>query len=88
MVEADAGADDSAGLFARCKDQRYLIFSIDCDVCFYPEEQAEIAEALKANGIDAQYLTVHSEKGHDAFLLEPELFTPHIVFMLAQASAG
>jgi len=24
------------------------------------------------------WITVHSEKGHDAFLLEPRLFTPHI----------
>jgi homoserine O-acetyltransferase len=23
-------------------------------------------------------ITVHSDKGHDSFLLEPELFTPHI----------
>jgi homoserine O-acetyltransferase len=24
------------------------------------------------------WITVHSEKGHDAFLLEPRLFAPHI----------
>ena len=24
------------------------------------------------------WITVHSDKGHDAFLLEPRLFTPHI----------
>jgi homoserine O-acetyltransferase len=25
---------------------------------------------------------VHSEKGHDSFLLEPNLYTPHIAWML------
>jgi homoserine O-acetyltransferase len=29
-------------------------------------------------------VTVHSEKGHDSFLLEPELFTPHIRYTLEQ----
>jgi homoserine O-acetyltransferase len=24
------------------------------------------------------WITVHSDKGHDAFLLEPRLFTPHL----------
>jgi homoserine O-acetyltransferase len=81
------GGDAKAAL-APCRGQKWLIFSIDSDVCFYIEEQLEIADALAANGIDSQYLTVHSEKGHDAFLLEPELFTPHIVFMLAQVANG
>ncbi|MEZ5301533.1 MAG: homoserine O-acetyltransferase [Verrucomicrobiales bacterium] len=79
---ADAGADDSAGLFARCKDQRYLIFSIDCDVCFYPDQQAETVRALNRAGVPNIHITVHSEKGHDSFLLEPELYTPHLVYAL------
>jgi homoserine O-acetyltransferase len=28
------------------------------------------------------YITVHSEKGHDSFLLEPELYTPHLHYTL------
>jgi len=67
-----------------CRNHRILIFTIDSDVCFWPEEQAEICEALKE--IDARYLyiTVHSEKGHDSFLLEPELYTPNIQFLLRE----
>jgi homoserine O-acetyltransferase len=30
------------------------------------------------------WITVHSEKGHDSFLLEPRLFTPHLVQVLAR----
>lgn len=71
-----------------CRHHRWLVFSIDSDVCFWPEEQAEIAEALEALGATYQYITVHSYKGHDSFLLEPELFTPHISFMLREAWNG
>ncbi|MEN6626930.1 MAG: homoserine O-acetyltransferase [Candidatus Sumerlaeia bacterium] len=67
------------------RQHRWLLFSIDSDVCFWPEDQAEIAEALEALGATYQYITVHSYKGHDSFLLEPELFTPHISFMLREA---
>ena len=28
------------------------------------------------------HITVHSDKGHDSFLLEPELYTPHISWAL------
>lgn len=69
--------------FQDCAHQRYLLFSIDSDVCFYPEEQQAIVEELKAHGIDVTYLTVHSELGHDSFLLEPELFSPYIQFILS-----
>jgi len=78
------GQGSATAALASCTGQRWLIFSVDSDVCFYPEEQAEIAAAAKANGIDTQYITVHSDKGHDAVLLEPELMTPHMAFMLAE----
>ncbi len=79
---ADAGCATYAELFSRCRDQRYLIFTIDSDVCFYPEQQEELAVALAEGGINPMRITVHSEKGHDSFLLEPELFTPHLHFTL------
>lgn len=68
--------------FSGCQNQRYLVFSINSDVCFYPEEQLAIVDALKAQKIDVTYLTVHSELGHDSFLLEPELYSPYIQFLL------
>ena len=75
---ADADASDEVDLFARCRHQRYLIFSIDSDVCYYPEEQAEIAATLKRAGVERIHVTVHSDKGHDSFLLEPALYGPHV----------
>ncbi|MEO0453672.1 MAG: homoserine O-acetyltransferase [Verrucomicrobiota bacterium] len=75
-----AGVGSIEDLFTPSKDHghHYLIFSIDSDFCFYPEEQAELVKHLKSVDVETIYITVHSEKGHDSFLLEPELFTPHI----------
>lgn len=61
-------------LLARCTDQRWLVFTIDSDVCFYPEEQALMVGQLRVAGVSTKWFTVHSEKGHDAFLIEPWLF--------------
>ncbi len=71
-------AEDAAALFSRCCSQEYLVFSIDSDVCFYPVEQASLVSHLKAAGVNAMRITVHSDKGHDSFLLEPELFEPFL----------
>ena len=78
-------ADNAADLFARCNaaGHRFLVFSIDSDFCFYPEEQAELVTHLEDAEVDTIHITVHSAKGHDSFLLEPELYTPHIRELLA-----
>ncbi|MBL6765578.1 MAG: homoserine O-acetyltransferase [Verrucomicrobiae bacterium] len=79
----ESGCESVLDAFARCCGQRFHIFSIDSDVCFYPEEQAQLAEQLKLAGVDCTRITVHSEKGHDSFLLEPVLFEPYIRAFLA-----
>jgi homoserine O-acetyltransferase len=81
LPEKVAGGDVTR-TFKRCKHQEWLLFSINSDVCFFPDEQLEIANALKANEMDYQHITVNSEKGHDSFLIEPDLYTPYISFKL------
>jgi homoserine O-acetyltransferase len=80
----DANAGTYKELFGRCRHQRYMVFSIDSDVCFYPEEQVSLVRELKRAGVPHRYITVHSDKGHDAFLLEPELFAPHLAHTLEE----
>ena len=75
-AEADCNTLEQA--FLRCRNHRFLVFSIDSDVCFYPEEQAEVISHLKAAGADATRITVHTDKGHDSFLLEPNLYQPYL----------
>ncbi|QTN31426.1 homoserine O-acetyltransferase [Akkermansiaceae bacterium] len=81
---AEGGAESPEGLFAPCREagQKWLVFSIDSDFCFYPEEQAELVRHLEAAGVAVMHITVHSDKGHDSFLLEPDLYTPHISWAL------
>ena len=80
----DAGVDNYEDLFARSRaaGQHYLVFSIDSDFCFYPEEQAELVAHLEKAGVSSMHITVHSDKGHDSFLLEPQLYTPHLAYTL------
>ena len=78
----EAGVAQISDAFRQCKEQRYFIFSISSDVAFYPEEQDALEAELAAAGVPRMRITVHSNKGHDSFLLEPELFTPHLVYFL------
>jgi homoserine O-acetyltransferase len=82
LFEGDAESPHE--LFERCarSGQKWLIFSIDSDFCFYPEEQAELVTHLDASQVESMHITVHSDKGHDSFLLEPDLYTPHISWLL------
>lgn len=82
----EGGVASPRELLGPCREagQRWLVFSIDSDFCFYPEEQAELVGHLEASGVENMHITVHSEKGHDSFLLEPDLYTPHIAWMLGK----
>ena len=83
VLEGEAESPNE--LLTRCKEagHKFLVFSIDSDFCFYPEEQADTVQHLEAADVSTIHITVHSMKGHDSFLLEPELYTPHIREILA-----
>lgn len=70
----DCGATDYVTLFKNCRHQHYTLFTIDDDYCFYPEEQAYYHQRLVEGQVPVDYLVVHSNKGHDSFLLEPHLY--------------
>ena len=82
----EGDAETPGDLFERAvvAGQRWLVFSIDSDFCFYPEEQAELVKHLEDAKVDVMHITVHSDKGHDSFLLEPNLYTPHISWVLGK----
>lgn len=81
---AGSGAKNLPELFLRCGQQEFLVFSIDSDVSFQPAEQARLVHLLKDAGSNVMWITVNSDKGHDSFLLEPRLFTPHLSQVLHQ----
>ena len=79
---AGTGAKDLVELFSRCRNQEFLIFSIDTDVSFHPSEQAKLVQTLKNAGVNEMWITVSSDKVHESFLLEPKLYTPHLTQVL------
>ena len=83
---AEGNAESPTELFERSRHagQRWLVFSIDSDFCFYPEEQSELVKHLETAKVEVMHITVHSDKGHDSFLLEPNLYTPHIAWLLGR----
>ena len=78
----ETGTRNLEEAFERCRKQEYLVFSIDSDVCFHACQQDEQCRVLKRANVNYRHITVHSEKGHDAFLLEPALFRPHLIDVL------
>jgi len=81
-LAAEAGAKDLPDAFARCRGQEFLVFTMDSDVAFPPHDQAKLVQLLKQAHVPVMWITVHTDKGHDAFLLEPRLFTPHLIHIL------
>ncbi len=78
----EAGQATYEEVFAGCVNQRHLVFTIEHDACFAPAQQEQYCRALRKARVPHQHITVHSDKGHDSFLLEPELYTPHIAYCL------
>lgn len=56
----------------------FMIFSISTDCCFTPRDVSAFARRLQRCGVDARYACIRSLKGHDSFLLEPELYQDEI----------
>jgi homoserine O-acetyltransferase len=74
LAEVGVGGETVVGLLERCQHQRWHVFTIDSDVCFYPDEQEQMVSTLKTAGVPVRRFTIHSDKGHDSFLTEPELY--------------
>jgi homoserine O-acetyltransferase len=73
LVE-EVGAASLQELLGRCRHQRWQVFTVDSDVCFYPDEQLEMYNDLRLAGVPVRRFTIHSDKGHDSFLTEPHLY--------------
>ena len=61
----------------------FLLYSIDTDCCFRPRDISFFHRRLLKVGVPVRYIRIRSEKGHDSFLLEPELYEQGIRSCLA-----
>ena len=62
---------DLAPAFQKAR-AKFLVVSYSSDWLYPPEESEQIVRALLQNGLDATYVEIQSDYGHDAFLLEAE----------------
>ncbi len=65
------GRGDLSEAFTDVK-AKFLVLSYSSDWLYPPEQSEELVRALLRNGIDASYVEIKSDYGHDAFLLEVE----------------
>jgi len=66
------------------KLERALAIGVATDILFPLQQQEEIAEGLRAGGVDADCLALPSPQGHDAFLVDIERFGPAVAGFLAK----
>jgi homoserine O-acetyltransferase/O-succinyltransferase len=67
---------------------KFLVISISSDWLYPPYQSKEIADALSANDIDVRHCEIHSNYGHDAFLLESGQMNYTIQNFLSRTSVG
>ena len=56
-------------------DCKFLLIAFSSDWLFPPYQMKQIANALRYNGTDVTYVSIDSDYGHDAFLLEADKLT-------------
>ena len=67
---------------------RVLIASYSSDWLFPPEQSAKLARTMLRNGVDATYVEIDSDYGHDAFLLELDKLSKLTRDFLEPSSVG
>ena len=85
----DLGHDlpDLAHVFRHVK-ARFLILSYSSDWLYPPAQSEELVRALLKNGLDATYMEIQSDYGHDAFLLETDRLAALTRDFLARIAKG
>ena len=79
---------DRAQALAGLRVGRALVIGVREDLLFPIGQQRAVAAALRAAGVDTDFVELGSPYGHDAFLVERALFTPLLADFLAPAAAG
>jgi homoserine O-acetyltransferase len=84
-------AGDHGGQLAnafRGLNTRFCVFSFSSDWHYTPEESRDLVRALNAAGCETSYVSIETDKGHDAFFVEEPEFEAAITgFIDAAAQA-
>ena len=84
-------ASEHGGVLAnafRGLETRFCVFSFSSDWHYTPEENRDLVRALNAAGCETSYVSIETDKGHDAFFVEePEFEAALLGFIDAAAQA-
>lgn len=76
--DAEQGFDSLQTALAGTTLESAHVIGVETDILFPVHQQQAIADALDANGVDTVFETMPSIMGHDAFLVDFDLFVPRL----------
>ena len=80
LAEHGASAD---AVLQRIDVERALVIGVETDILFPLTQQQQIADGLRAGGVEVELVALDSPQGHDAFLVDIERFGAAIAGFLA-----
>ena len=75
---SEHGAGSLAAAFQKFKTKRSLVIGVEHDMLYTIDQQAEIAEQLRAAGREVEFHAFPCVQGHDSFLIDLARFEPAI----------
>ena len=81
-TRTEPGDGATARSLARLRIERALAIGVHTDILFPLQQQRQIAEGLRAGGVQADFLPLESPQGHDAFLVDIDRFGPAVAGFL------
>ncbi len=76
LGESCGGTADQG--LAKLRVEKALAIGVHTDILFPLQQQQQIADGLRAGGVDASFLPLESPQGHDAFLVDIGRFGPAV----------
>lgn len=80
LAEHGASAD---AVLQRIDVERALVIGVETDILFPLTQQQQIADGLRAGGVEVELVALDSPQGHDAFLVDIERFGAAVAGFLA-----
>jgi len=69
---------------SRISIKKALVIGVTTDILFPLRQQQELADQMKANNIDVDFVSIDSVNGHDAFLIDDAHFSPVVKSFINQ----
>ncbi|WP_328647468.1 homoserine O-acetyltransferase [Amycolatopsis sp. NBC_00348] len=74
---------DTAEALSRLRVEKALVMGAQTDILFPLRQQRQIADGLRAGGAEVEFLSLESDKGHDAFLVDIDRVGPPVAKFLS-----